>query len=641
MANHRSLRLRPAPTARLTIDVEGRRRGAVRLVLCWALLSCHGLSPSLPSSANDRPPAVEDRIDRLVRQLGADQFSVREAAQSELQRLGPVAFDALDQARTHDDVEVAMRARYLLRVMSFDWSVETDSPEVKGALRGFGEAAELDRRNRMDRLAAFEGSRGVAALCRIARFETNPLLSKRAALLVMQQPTPAQPAARSALAQTILSSTDSSKRPAAAWLRLFARTLEDPGPTVDAWQELAAAELQAVRGEADKTDGEIVRDLLRWQSDLLRRIDRTDDALAVARRLIDIVDDSPTELSDLVGWYMERAYWPLVQEVAETHSEKFAESPLLLYRHAESLQRQGDSDNSRLIADRAARMHPQNAAAHVEVAIDLRDRGLFEWAEREFRSAMKIGPLGDAEDVKARYRLSEMLYDVRDPLGAAKVWQELVDGLDTQPEVAARFGERKQFFRSRMHYFYAEHYGRTNDRVLQEEQLELGVKHDETDADVLIAMYRLPDADERWKKRTRQLIAAAAAHFQELNQRWTKIAEQPLDAEQREQVDENLANLCNQFAWLVANTEGDKDEALRCGLRAVELAPKTASYLDTLSHCYFAKQDFENAVRYQTIAVQREPHSQQIRRQLDVFRKALESQRAAAKPAADAPAPSP
>jgi hypothetical protein len=114
-----------------------------------------------------------------------------------------------------------------------------------------------------------------------------------------------------------------------------------------------------------------------------------------------------------------------------------------------------------------------------------------------------------------------------------------------------------------------------------------------------------------------------------LVQRWETILSQ-LDGS--EDVVESLANSCNQYAWLVGNTGGDVAMAVKMGLRAVELMPKSASYLDTLAHCYFAKGDFENAVKHQAIAVKREPHTKQLERQLAVFRQALEAQRKERRP---------
>ena len=195
-----------------------------RLVLvAAAILVAEGFAT--PSRADDpAAPAAEldRRIAKLIEELGAEQFVVRENSQAELQRLGPIAFDALDQARHHPDVEVSMRVRYLVRIMAVDWSQPNDPLEVKGALKGYGDQSEGERRNRMERLGAFEGSRGASALCRLARFEASQTLAKHAALLVMQQPIPETPAERAALAKMITTTVDASKRTAAAWLRLYA-----------------------------------------------------------------------------------------------------------------------------------------------------------------------------------------------------------------------------------------------------------------------------------------------------------------------------------------------------------------------------------------------------------------------------------
>jgi tetratricopeptide (TPR) repeat protein len=79
----------------------------------------------------------------------------------------------------------------------------------------------------------------------------------------------------------------------------------------------------------------------------------------------------------------------------------------------------------------------------------------------------------------------------------------------------------------------------------------------------------------------------------------------------------------NQLAWLVSNTEGDQNEAVRCSLRSLELLPTAAGYMDTLGRCYYALGDYAKAVHHQSRAVRLEPHSAQMQRQLELFRQAL------------------
>ena len=93
-------------------------------------------------------------------------------------------------------------------------------------------------------------------------------------------------------------------------------------------------------------------------------------------------------------------------------------------------------------------------------------------------------------------------------------------------------------------------------------------------------------------------------------------------------IDEEKENAAayNQLAWLVANTEGNLDEALKDSQKSLEILREgndrdTGGYDDTLGRVYFAKGDYQNAVTYQTKAAELEPHSGLIRRQLELFRK--------------------
>jgi tetratricopeptide (TPR) repeat protein len=134
-------------------------------------------------------------------------------------------------------------------------------------------------------------------------------------------------------------------------------------------------------------------------------------------------------------------------------------------------------------------------------------------------------------------------------------------------------------------------------------------------------MYRLPDADEKWREATRRRIRDLAQQFQQ------EIDANPSDP-----------TPYNQWAWLVSNTEGDFQKAIRYSHRSIELIPPDAgesagaSYLDTLGRCYYAAGDIENALKYQRQAIEKVDYMQVMQRQLAQFEKALaEKQRAASK----------
>ena len=121
------------------------------------------------------------------------------------------------------------------------------------------------------------------------------------------------------------------------------------------------------------------------------------------------------------------------------------------------------------------------------------------------------------------------------------------------------------------------------------------------------------------------LISKATKAFrEEINEYEKEAAEAPTE-DIRAIYHRELALAHNQLAWLVANTEGDYDEALRSSQRSLELRPETAGYLDTLGRCFYAKGDYKNAVLQQSRAVELDPHSRQILRQLEFFQKALKA----------------
>jgi Tfp pilus assembly protein PilF len=214
--------------------------------------------------------------------------------------------------------------------------------------------------------------------------------------------------------------------------------------------------------------------------------------------------------------------------------------------------------------------------------------------------------------IRARHRLSEVLHDLERDGEAAEVLKGLVDLLAMNGPLHQKLTTMRlppKSVRSRMYYFAACQFAAKNDRARQIEQLELAIASDPADADVLIALYHLPDQDDKRRQQTRDLIRDAAEQFRnELND------------------DPDQTNVYNEYAWLIGNTEGDLDRALEYAHKAVEMTPEVpekGGLLDTLAHCYAAKKDFENAVKYQTRAAELDPHSQQIRRALAEYRKAL------------------
>ena len=221
-------------------------------LLCWRvltgvlLLSLHAASGSLlpaqdtvQSPAKEAASAQQVKVERLIVQLGDSQYANRIRAQEELKQLGLAAFDALHRAQEHDDIEIAMRARYLVRSMRVQWALADDPPAVRKLLVAYGDRSSAERKNRMANLAKLPENQGITALCRLVRYESNEPLSKRAALLVMQHEQQAQ---ADKVAGQLRQVIGTSRRTAAKWVLAYAQTLQKPETVLATWDKLTRAE---------------------------------------------------------------------------------------------------------------------------------------------------------------------------------------------------------------------------------------------------------------------------------------------------------------------------------------------------------------------------------------------------------------
>ena len=80
---------------------------------------------------------AQQRIAAFIRQLGDEQYQVREQAQEELSKFGAEAFDQLVAAQDDDDIEIGARARYLVHRIRVEWVQDTDSAKVKELLKDY------------------------------------------------------------------------------------------------------------------------------------------------------------------------------------------------------------------------------------------------------------------------------------------------------------------------------------------------------------------------------------------------------------------------------------------------------------------------------------------------------------------------
>ncbi|MGO8689249.1 MAG: tetratricopeptide repeat protein [Thermoguttaceae bacterium] len=605
--------------------MPNRTKGTVLVVAAVVMvLAAARWSEAAPPPA---PPAADNspqRIRRLVQELGDKDYFVRQRAQTELAALGFEAFDVLSEATASEDPEVAARARYLVRLMRVEWADRDDPPEVKRLLQDYESQDSAQRQATMHRLAVLPAWSGIPALCRLVRYEKSAVLSKQAAIELLGVVKPgAEP--EKEVAAAIRKVLDKSHRAAAGWLLSYASFGENLAAADGPWDKMIEAEESVLQASPEATTREIVVALVHVQVARLKKLGRNDDALAAMRRLIRLDNGDTETLVETLQWLIEQQAWKVVDEAADRFAAVIAGDAVLSYAVAEAQLAQGRKSRAEELAAQALKLNAGKEIhavyGHFAAAMSLQKRGLFAWAEKEYRYIMAVNA---AVMPLAAYRLAEMEHDQGDDLAAGEVLQTAVTAAAANrpapnsptPNPSASLPE----LRSQMDYFFACHWETKGDKVKARQHLEKALAENPSDIDVLIACYRCAGQTPEFHQKVVGLIRTEV-----------QMAREKIDEEK-----ENAAAY-NQLAWLVANTEGDLDEALKDSQKSLEILREgndrdTGGYYDTLGRVYFAKGDYQNAVTYQTKAAELEPHSGLIRRQLELFRKSLAEKTAEKKP---------
>ena len=426
------------------------------------------------------------------------------------------------------------------------------------------------------------------------------------------------------VAETIRRSLGGSRRPGGRWLVAWAEHYRDAEALVSHFAGFAEEELAAAAHPgraAGAVQADVAAALLRFQVAWLEQLDRREGAVEAMRRLIALERGDTDELRKLLEWFIAQEAWNLADELAERFAGPVETTPALLYLVAEAQAGQGKTERAEQTAERALALRPGSNRTWLDdrrrLALDLWRRHRREWAAREFRYVLDHGAENDLVTIATRHTFAHMLYDRGEAREAAQVLEALVEQFERDPDFAEQLSMNPGFARARMtpamtrakrHYYLARHYHGLEEYAKEREYLDRALADDPGELDALIARYRLPNQSEAYRRATREMIRASAEELRENIDRYP-----------------DEARWYNQFAWLIGNTEGDLDEALRYSHKSLELRPDEGAYYDTLAHVYFARQDYANAVKYQTRAAELEPYSRLISEKLAVFRTALES----------------
>jgi tetratricopeptide (TPR) repeat protein len=615
-----------------------RRRSALAGVIVGSLLA-------LPVGAVSAAPLAQPptAVDVLVVDLGSPEYAVRESAALQLLALGATATDALlTAAETSRDLEVALRARWIVEMLPTTLDDPDDPPVVAKLVDRLDDGSVPERARVLLRLLRLDDDAGIEAVARCARLDRSTPLARFAARLLVREWLPNDPF-WPILRPRIAAGVANSGRPAARFLRALVAFSEaaDQAARQASCEEAAAALAllegfdgrdaapsetaeESLDGEPPITDAagaDVVRDFRRCLCAMQVEAGLEDAALAQAARLLAI---APGEVSgaeqsavndaalaeDLV-WLTERGLPEAVRLLEHRWPDLQIDQPLTAYAAALALDAVGEQERAAALVESArdALRGPRvGFTARIRAALRLVRWGAVDRAVRAYESLLADPTLPAEEFAWASILFAEFLHDQGRSDRAADILQTVVTGRPGRPgeepeRVLPRLDRDPQTVASRMLYFRscaaADRGAPDERRRLLEESLQAHPR----DVDALIALYHLPDATPQQKGFVQTLVGKALARIDE------EIQALPDDP-----------NGYNEYAWLVANTEGDVAKAVRYSRRSLESSFDSPSYLDTLAHCHAAAGDFPRAVRTQSLAHRFEPHNRTIQRNLRRFR---------------------
>ena len=606
---------------------------ALGLIGGGGLVGGGGLAVAL---AAGQPSAEE--IAALVESLGANDYAEREAAAEKLNALGAAAVDPLlAAAEVSGDLEIALRARWLVDTIPLD--TQRDPPEVAKLLDKFKRKGFADRVQVMHRLLRVDDDGGIESLARIVRLDRSILGSRVAAALLVREWQPNDPF-WNGMRERISAGLGLSTRPAAAFLRALVafssadsaaareRGLVDSGL---AFEQLAGtlsddeqaavpnpaggvpADTTASGGIGDTT----LRIFQRCRIHMLIAAGQRDAALAESRRLLqacfDPEKDATTvgeEVAGTLAWLVDRGLPEAVDLLAADHPELIRDDPLVGYAAAlAEKSRRRDARADELAAAAFAKPTGTNAefVDRLQTAILLSKWGETDWAAREYSSLVDDQRTPAAQFAFAAIMFSEFLHDQEREDEAAACLQRLLDGRKGKGDgggdpILQQIGRDPRSIRSRMHYFESCAAALRGDAVGRRTALEASLRAYAKDVDALIGLYALTDNTPEQRA---EMVGRIRRALEQIENEIQAVPEE--------------TNGYNEYAWLVANTEGDLPKATRYSRLSLVKSFDSSSYLDTLAHCQAAAGNKAAAVRTQSLALRQEPHNRTIRKNLARF----------------------
>lgn len=616
-------------------------------ILLFACACC--LVTNAQTSKTSKGDPQTARIQELIEQLGDNSYHRRQAAEWELERIGLPAFEQLREAcHKHPNIQVAVAARYLVNSQKVMWWLETDRLSVRQVLRDYNDQPDTERMTTIQELADDGSSDALMALCRLARYESSEKLSKIAAISLMEEITESPD--RLLYLPAIQSAAEDSTRKSCVWLQVMCSTLQNGDASPGVWQQLVLDEHRLLEATPKQSSDQVILRLYRWIGTLISKSGQHELAIQVCLPSLDVIGNRPMHAREVAIWALDSGLPELVPELEKRFPKIFGEEPELGYLLAESYLKSGDQAKleETLVETRASvtkgvknlgklpNMKAEDLIArqHVKIGKTLQEeRGMFEWAAVEYEFALNAMPSFN-HDVQLRDDISQFYFEGENFDRACEVLKPVIDRIESNPNEKESLRTRGTLGTSDdLEYLYGNYYYYLGMRELAKKEhlaafdhLKEAVDRNPDNPDFVIAMQLALAGVDKQDSRHQLYQAAFSRMLQEYREQ-IQAAERELagaDRVQRSTREYQLAQNCNQLAWLLSKTNNQPLEAVRLSKRSLELMPDYAVFQDTLARCYFAAGDVELAVQTQAKAVKNEPHQRTMMRQLAEFRAVLE-----------------
>ncbi len=332
---------------------------------------------------------------------------------------------------------------------------------------------------------------------------------------------------------------------------------------------------------------------------IARRAGDEDAARTIARSWADATEDL-TALRLHAALIAEAGDWPGAVAAYDRAAARYPADAATRWLLADALERTAakaaaDSARERAMADAA---RAQSACTRVRLAQAMDATGAAAEARRLRESVIAAEPPTSSVAWSAAATLAARTGSAADLARSADALDALrsrLDGGQLTVERAASLARTAQLARLR-----AAAAGGDLDAALAmvDHALDAFVADPDATADFVAALARADrEADAA---RAQQIVAARLADAAAAS-------------------GDGSATLLNTLAWFLARTRTDLDRALEAARRATEIAPRHAGFADTLAEVLFQMGDRESAVAEARRALDLQPESAYLKRQLERF----------------------